>query len=228
MPERQRLVSGFRTRLRNPALPGRRTGGRKREKKSGILLVTSFEPEITPCDLFGDQAVGVLCHNEIAAIIPPYDSTRNFGPYALLAKLEYAISVRKVPHIVVLGHAGCPGIETLVNGTDHAALASWVEVARLAMERARQIAGQAGPEALLRETERQVVVQSLRNLVTYPVVYKAVKDGAVSLNGWFYDGQRQALYEYDPDRHAFRPLGDGDGMDDGANGTGALPGSGGV
>ncbi len=170
------------------------------------FVIGCIDPQSAPDIVFEAELGQIIYHSELAALVPPYDTDRSFGPYSLLTKLEFAIDIKRIEHVVLIGHSHCTGIDMLVNGTDHAALSAWVEVARTAMKRARQIVGNKCQEALIRETERQATIQSLRNLMTYPVVYQAVKEGRLSLDGWFFSAHEGALYAYDPQDMDFKVL----------------------
>ncbi|NCC21422.1 MAG: hypothetical protein EOM26_03050 [Alphaproteobacteria bacterium] len=210
MPERQHLIAAYfrRTRARNRADGFSKEFYPRRDNGSPphSLIISCFESCPTAHCLFGQTAGDVLHLSEIAALVPPYDSHRSFEPYSLLAKLEYAVEVARVRHIVVLGNSASRGLECLLDGTNHAALAGWVEVARLSMERARARFGDDCKEDLRRETLRQTILQSVRNLLTYPCIYKCVKRGQITLNAWYYENGERCLYAYNADEETFRPL----------------------
>ncbi len=208
MPERQRLLAAYLSRFRNKSYAGRQAMNNvpEREYKPHTLLVSCFESNPLAQCLFCLKPGEVLHHNEIAALVPPHESHRTFGPYSLLSKLEYAIEVAGVEHMVVLGNTHSRGMDYLLNGTRHHAIADWMDVALNSLERARKKLGNTSAEELHRETLRQSVLQSVRNLLTYPVVYKSVKRGQITLNAWYYEGSEKMLYAYNADTGKYEPV----------------------
>jgi len=165
------------------------------DPRNGADLVFDAEP--------GQQFV----RSQMAAIIPPYDA--KIQP-EIGASLSYAIDTKKIKHLIVMGHSQCGGVEALVNGTSDHYIKSWVKLAMLAERAAKANIGTTGKTAdktvLLRETERQVIIMSLRNLMEYPMVKKALAEGRLTVNGWLFDLEKGALFEYQPVKNQFVQL----------------------
>jgi len=151
-----------------------------------------------PGDLFVVQ--------NIANIVPRYEKdqlqNRSVG-----AALDYAVHVLKVPHIVVCGHTQCGGLQALLDGPDRLAgemptLANWLRDAAAVLGRIR---GEMAPEAIARQLVFENVVVQLENLVTYPVVERALEDDELEIHGWVYDIADGSLRVYHPDQDVFRP-----------------------
>lgn len=157
---------------------------------SGMLFDTE------PGTMFGTRVLG--------AIVPPYDP--DVGCCNLRASLAYAIEVQKIEHVVVLGHVGCAAMSMLVNKTKNKDILSWLHAAEPALVKAKAMVGTDDNDALCRETERQAVIMSMRNLMTYPVVQRAVKAGNLRLHGWMFDMARGTVLDYNLDTRYFEPL----------------------
>lgn len=142
-------------------------------------------------------------HSQMAGIVPPFDKN---GMEELNATLHYVIDVKKIKHVILMGHSHCGGCAALVDKTDDPYIEPWVDIARDARNRAEEKVGTSDVEALKRETERQIVVQSLQNLLDYPMVREAVEAGKITVNGWYFDMAKGALHEYDPESDSFRQI----------------------
>ncbi|HTK85853.1 MAG TPA: carbonic anhydrase [Patescibacteria group bacterium] len=142
-------------------------------------------------------------HSQMAGIVPPFDKN---GMEELNATLHYVIDVKKIKHVILMGHSHCGGCAALVDKTDDPYIEPWVDIARDARDRAENKVGTADTDALKRETERQIVVQSLKNLLDYPMVRDAVEAGKITVNGWYFDMANGVLNEYDPESDSFRQL----------------------
>lgn len=64
----------------------------------------------------------------------------------------------------------------------------------------------ADDEEQARQFERQAVVASLENLMTFPFIESAVKSGELSLHGLWTDIGEGGLECYDPKSSAFHPV----------------------
>lgn len=144
----------------------------------------------------------------IANIIPPYEEgqvmNRSVG-----AAIEYAVHVLKIPHIIVCGHTGCGGLAALMAGPEKLdeetpTLAAWLRDARSVLDRLHGAAIE--PASVARRLVFENVVVQLENLLTYPVVARALEENRVEIHGWVYDLEDATLRAYDPEANEFRPL----------------------
>ncbi|GEM_PF-2868691 len=149
-----------------------------------------------PCTLFGTRIM--------AALVPPYDPQE--ANSNLRACIAHAIDIMKVKDIIVLGHTGSGGIDALVKRSKNKEIMSWMHAAEPALAKAKAVTDEHDVDALCRETERQCIIMSMRNLMTYPSVQKAVKNGALRLHGWMFDMGRGVLLDYNLDTRYFEPL----------------------
>jgi len=210
MSERQRLIAGYLRRMRarrNKKTPQTAAGSPDFNVSPHSLVISCFESMPAPELIFNTSQGEILQHHELGALMAPYDSRRCMDPYGALAKLEYAIEDAGVKNLVVLGNTSSKCLSYLVDGTEHPALSGWLEIAHNAMERARYKSRQIDGDALKKEILHQTVLQSVRNLLTYPVVYKAVKRGAITLNAWYYQPEEDLLYAYNPETQEFEKIG---------------------
>ena len=120
----------------------------------------------------------------MANLVPPY--APDGQPHGISAAIEYAVRALKVPHIIILGHAMCGGIQALLNGppaevSDY--VGQWVRIA----EPARARAMKASSEHRQDICEHESVRLSLDNLMTFPWIASAVGAGNLNLHGCFFD-----------------------------------------
>jgi carbonic anhydrase len=165
-----------------------------------FLIINCIDPR-NGADIVFDASPGQqFIQSEMAAIVPPYDPHEE---PEIAASLGFAIESKKIKHLIIMGHTLCSGVDALVNGTDDPYIAQWVKAAEPARLAAEAAVGTADKTALLRETERQVVLMSLKNLLAYPMVKPAVADGSLTVSGWLFDLEKGTLNEYQPEKNAF-------------------------
>lgn len=125
----------------------------------------------------------------VAALVPPY------RPESVVAgvssALEFGVKGLEVAHIVVLGHAMCGGIRSLMDYGDadprFEFMSRWVAQLKPARDAVEALVSEADSEARTRQAERAGVLVSLSNLLTYPWIAERVAAGRISLHGWFFD-----------------------------------------
>ena len=102
-----------------------------------------------------------------------------------------------------MGHTHCGAVHALVEGIDDEDVAPWLSVAQNACARASQKVSNNEHEALLRETEKETVIESVNNVLDYPVVQKAVQDGRIEVHGWLFAMDSGDIHELDQEHGTF-------------------------
>ena len=108
----------------------------------------------------------------------------------------------KVAHLVVVGHTNCGGVQgchAMCSG--HAPeleektsfVGRWMDILRPGYERVVNLPA----EDQIRALERQAVVISLENLMSFPFVKTAVESRELSLHGVLHDIAQGTLEQYD-------------------------------
>jgi carbonic anhydrase len=57
-----------------------------------------------------------------------------------------------------------------------------------------------------RACEHASIMQSLENIISYPFVHERLKNGTLSLNGWYFDFESGNLMAYNPVTSEFETL----------------------
>ncbi|WP_200307416.1 SulP family inorganic anion transporter [Streptomyces adelaidensis] len=168
-------------------------------------LVTSMITSSGPGDLFVVRNVGNLVP------LPGEES----GDDSVAAAIEYAVEVLNVRSITVCGHSGCGAMQALLKTDPHGAqtpLKRWLRHGRPSLERAtdkdRPWARLAGrePADAIEQLCLTNVVQQLEHLRAHDSVARALREGALELQGmYFHVGEAQVylLTEETPDSGVF-------------------------
>lgn len=189
-----------------------------------VLLIACSDSRVDPA-LLTDAAPGDLfVVRNVANLVPPY---RLDGKYdGARAAIEYAVRDLRVKHIVVLGHAQCGGIKTLLNTVvgqkpPRDFIGDWVSIAMDAcchyvLERITVTDSEDGSavgemdmdqlRAHQHLVERAAIQGSIDNLATYPWIAERVKTGELSLHGWWFDIETGDLWTSTPDNSGFLPV----------------------
>ncbi|MER7576817.1 SulP family inorganic anion transporter [Streptomyces sp. NPDC126514] len=164
-------------------------------------LVTSMITSSGPGDLFVVRNVGNL-------VPPPAHAGRGTQPGeesgddSVAAAIEYAVEVLKVRSITVCGHSGCGAMQALLAaepGDAGTPLKRWLRHGMPSQERMAdtgrpwpRLAGRAPADAV-EQLCLTNVVQQLEHLRAHESVSRALREGAVELQGmYFHVGEAQA------------------------------------
>lgn len=195
----QKLISGFRE--------FKKTHGQtlatlvEKGQDPEYFIISCIDSRSNPGTIFNAEPGVFFGHKAMGAIVRPYKKGT-----ALAAALHFAIEYNNVKEIIVLGHTGCGAIQALINKIDCDEIGGFLDVAQHACEHAKQKVGDDNEQSLQSETERQVTLMSLRNLLTYPSVKNAFDEGRINIRGWIFDMTDGDIFEYNVDANDFISL----------------------
>ena len=173
------------------------------------LFITCSDSRVVP-NLMTTAAPGELfIVRNIGNVVPPYDPA-NAG--ATSAALEYAVCVLGVENIIVCGHTSCGAMHALLEPDTLKELphvSRWLRhTARLRDLLASRYANLEGEARLTAAAEENVLVQ-LEHLRRYPFIARALDEGRLQMNGWVFKIATGQVFDFDPNREEFLPLGSG-------------------
>jgi carbonic anhydrase len=166
-----------------------------------ILVVACCDSRVDPALVLDCAPGDLFVIRNVANLVPPAES-RDSGRHGTSAALEYGVRILGVEHIIVLGHAHCGGIRSLLNGgsrteTNATYINSWMRLAEEAQDKVQTELPHISPEARERACERQAILSSLENLMTFDWIREGVATGTLALHGWYFDIEHGQLLRYD-------------------------------
>ena len=170
------------------------------------MVIACCDSRVHVTSIFGADSGEFFIHRNIANLVPGY--APDGEQHGTSAAVEYAVNTLKVAHLVVMGHTNCGGVQgchAMCSG--HAPeleertsfVGRWMDILRPGYERVVTLPA----EDQIRALERQAVVISLENLMTFPFVKTAVELGELSLHGVLHDIAQGALEQYDGKTQGF-------------------------
>ncbi|MBI3902157.1 MAG: carbonic anhydrase [Nitrosomonadales bacterium] len=173
-----------------------------------ILVVACCDARVDPAIILDCAPGDLFVIRNVANLVPPSENL--IGHHGTSAALEYGVRNLDVQHIIVLGHAHCGGIRTLVETGGASNPDSFIDDWMHLVEDARAGVEQDMPGAPLDEKlqacEQRAILISLHNLKTFPWVRERIENGTLSLHGWYFDIERGQLLSHDTATNEFRPL----------------------
>ena len=170
------------------------------------MVISCCDSRVHVTSIFGADEGEFFIHRNVANLVPPYNPDGEY--HGTSAAVEYAVTGLGVAHIVVLGHSNCGGVKgchdmcrglapELEEKTSF--VGRWMDILRPGFARVAELPD----DAILPALEKQAVLTSLANLLTFPFVKAAVEDDRLTLHGLWTDTGEGGLEQYDPAREAF-------------------------
>ncbi|KHA50690.1 Carbonic anhydrase [Sulfitobacter geojensis] len=174
------------------------------------MVISCCDSRVHVTSIFGADQGEFFIHRNIANLVPPYEPDGDH--HGTSAAVEYAVRVLKVSNLMVLGHSNCGGIKGCIDMCKgHAPeleakdsfVGRWMDILR---PRYEAVADVQDPEEQMRALEKDAVVTSLENLMTFPWVESLVNEGKLTLHGLWTDIGEGGLEHYNPETGKFHTV----------------------
>ncbi|MDE9449512.1 carbonic anhydrase [Aliiroseovarius sp. Z3] len=173
------------------------------------MVISCCDSRVHVTAIFGADQGEFFIHRNIANLVPPYAPDGDY--HGTSAAIEYAVTALKVAHLIVLGHSSCGGVKgfherchgrapELAEKTSF--VGRWIDILKPGYERL----GGNDAEIDSATLEKEAVLVSLENLLTFPFVQDAVAEGKLTLHGLWNDIGEGGLEYYDAKAKSFRPV----------------------
>lgn len=173
------------------------------------MVISCCDSRVHVTSIFGADQGEFFIHRNIANLVPPY--APDGEQHGTSAAVEYAVTTLKIAHLIVVGHSSCGGVKgchDMCSGQAPALeekssfVGRWMDLLRPGYERISHL-----PEAeRLRALEKEAVLISLENLMTFPFVAAAVEAEEMTVHGLWNDIGEGTLEQYEPATGRFTPI----------------------
>ena len=206
-PFPQRLIDGYRT-FASQRLPTEQSRYRElsvRGQSPEVMVIGCCDSRVSPEVIFDAGPGELFVMRNIANLVPVYQPDEN--AHGVSAALEFAVSVLRVKHIVVLGHAQCGGIRAFVDKIEPLSPGDFIGKWMAMFIKPGEVVEQRSHETMQKFVERiekAAVFRSLENLMTFPFVRNAVERGTMQLHGAYFGVAEGSLFVLDKTAKEFR------------------------
>lgn len=165
------------------------------------MIISCCDSRIHVTSIFGADQGEFFIHRNIANLVPPYQPDGDH--HGTSATVEYAVKSLHVAHLIVIGHSNCGGIKECHDMCSGNApeleeksnfVGRWMDILRPGYDRIAQI---EDADERMMALEKQAVLVSLENLMTFPFIRDAVADERLTLHGLWTEIGEGALQQYD-------------------------------
>ncbi|MFQ6553674.1 carbonic anhydrase [Aestuariibius insulae] len=167
------------------------------------MVISCCDSRVHVTSIFGADQGEFFIHRNIANLVPPYKPNGDY--HGTSAAVEYAVTTLKVAHLIVLGHSSCGGVagcDAMCSGaapeleSETSFVGRWMDILRPGYERVKLI---EDPELRVGALEKEAVIISLENLMTFPFVKTAVEEDRLTLHGLWVNIGEGDLEAYRPE-----------------------------
>ncbi len=174
------------------------------------MIISCCDSRVHVTQIFQADTGEMFIHRNVAALVPPCEA--NDQHHGTSAAVEYAVRVLKVERLIVLGHSSCGGVEGCYDMCEGSApdllesgsfIGRWIDILKPGYDRLPAAGSRQERLTLL---EKQGVIVSLENLMTFPWLAEAVEAGNLQLIGLWTDIAAGKLEWWSPREQAFVPV----------------------
>lgn len=145
------------------------------------LWIGCSDSRVPANEIVGMDPGELFVHRNVANLAPPQDAN-------YLSVLQYAVEVLKVKHVLVVGHYGCGGVRTSIDGCRHGLIDHWLHPVREVYDQHRAEL-EALPAGRVREDRlcELNVLRQVRNVASDVIVQDAWSRGQeLTVHAWVY------------------------------------------
>lgn len=174
------------------------------------MVISCCDSRVHVTSIFGADTGEFFIHRNVANLVPPYEPDGE--PHGTSAAIEFAVTALKVAHVIVMGHSSCGGVNgchAMCTGQapeleqESSFVGRWMDILKPGFERVKHIEDEAARIAAL---ERECVVVSLENLMTFPFVQAGVENETLTLHGLWHDISSGIVEQYGNRATGFAPI----------------------
>jgi carbonic anhydrase len=203
----KRLLEGYRAFAthRLPTEQSRYKDLSEHGQKPETMVIGCCDSRVSPEVIFDVGPGDLFVLRNIANLVPIYQPDEN--AHGVSAALEFAVTVLKVKHIVILGHAQCGGIRAFVDKIAPLSpgdfIGRWMSMFIKPGEVVEQRDHESMQEFVTR-IEKAAVFRSIENMMTFPFVRKRVESGEMQLHGAYFGVAEGSLFVLDRETKEFK------------------------
>jgi carbonic anhydrase len=150
------------------------------------MVIACCDARVDVSAIFDVEPGALFILRNVANLVPPYEPEGKY--HGTSAAVEYAALALKVPHIIVLGHSHCGGVDTYRRGVrdkvpENGFIGRWL----MLLDQLELVESDVFAHGDEMAFEFAAVRSSLANLRTFPFIKKRMKEGLLALHGLHFD-----------------------------------------
>ncbi len=179
----------------------------KKAQKPHTMVISCSDSRVDPAILFETKPGELFVVRNVANLVPPYQPNESFSEVS--AAIEFGVRHLKVKNVIVLGHAFCGGINAFCSNligdaTDESEfIGPWLKILDPASS---SLDLSLSKDELLHNMEKVAIVNSIKNLRTFPWIRDLEKEKKIEIHGWWFDLESGYLWSWVNNENKFKKL----------------------
>jgi len=178
-------------------------------QKPKILIIACSDSRVDPAILTNCQPGDLFVIRNVANLVPPFEEDNSY--HGTSAALEFGVCNLEVKHIIVFGHTECGGIASLLakakdENNLKGFISKWIEIAQPAYKAVVEHHENSSIEEQSILCGQYSLMNSLRNLQTFPWIRDKVQDGTLVLHAWHFNLSTGMIKYFDSHKNDFFEL----------------------
>lgn len=174
-----------------------------------ILMIACSDSRVDPALVLNSQPGDLFMIRNVANLIPPFED--DLAYHGTSAALEFGVCVLGIRHVILFGHTQCGGIQSLLESSPHVPLGKsfitkWMELARPAHQAILDFHHDRPLEEKIVLCGQYSLINSLKNLMTFPWIRQKVEEGVLDLHAWNFDLSKGKLEAFDGNENCFKDI----------------------
>jgi carbonic anhydrase len=150
------------------------------------MVIACCDARVDVSAIFDAEPGSLFIMRNVANLVPPYEPEGKY--HGTSAAVEYAVTALKVPHLIVLGHSHCGGVDAYRRGVrgdvaQHGFIGRWLTL----LDNLDVVESDIFAHGDQMAFEFAAVRSSIANLNTFPFIQKRMKEGLLALHGLHFD-----------------------------------------
>lgn len=153
-----------------------------------VAIIACCDSRVDPSIITDSTPGDLFVIRNVANLVPPNEGDGKW--HGTSAALEFAVTGLEVEHIIILGHARCGGIRSLLQKKENKSdkfISSWMSIADEARDKVLNNDELNNLDEQAHACELGAIKVSLQNLLTFPCISGRVEQNTLQLHGWYYD-----------------------------------------
>lgn len=177
--------------------------------KPSTMVISCCDIQISPAEIFSTNPGELFVINNIGGLVPKYATE---GINGIMSAFEYAIFDLQVSNILVLGHKKSATAKIIMSEdflSDKKmtkAMKAWLSIAVEARDAVKAQLPNASPEEQEAAFEKEAIIVSLRNLLSFPEISKRVDAKKLTIFGMQFDMENGDIFLFNHEKQVFDSL----------------------
>lgn len=164
-----------------------------------VAIIACCDSRVDPSVITDSTPGDLFVVRNVANLVPPCEGKGSW--HGTSAALEFAVCDLQVEHIIVLGHARCGGIRSLIEQPENKEggnfISSWMSIVDEARQQVLSNTELKNIDEQAHACELGAIKVSLQNLLTFPWIKDRVEKNTLLLHGWYYDMVSGDIMQFD-------------------------------